>query len=161
MPMPLPTPGSTGRKPLNLTSSLLTCLVSKSISIPFCFFFFKYNCLNFFLQRLTSECVWISISIASLKKEEVKIELQDKSTLRISGERHREEVKEADQWHRVERSSGRFMRQFRLPENVNVDGISAKLENGVLSVNVPKIKPDSASNFNGDVKSIDIATDYK
>ena len=109
----------------------------------------------------TPESHIFTADMPGLKKEEVKIELQDKSTLRISGERHREEVKESDQWHRVERSSGRFMRQFRLPENVNVDSISAKLENGVLSVNVPKIKPDSASNGNGDVKSIDIATDYK
>ena len=46
------------------------------------------------------------------------------------------------------------MRQFRLPDNVKLDGISAKLENGVLTVNAPKIKPDIVSN--GNVKSIDI-----
>jgi HSP20 family molecular chaperone IbpA len=44
------------------------------------------------------------------------------------------------------------MRQFRLPDNVNVDGISTKLENDVLTVNAPKIKPEAVSN--GDVKSI-------
>jgi HSP20 family protein len=63
-------------------------------------------------------------------------------------------VQDTDQWHRVERSSGRFTRQFRLPDNVNVDGISTKLENDVLTVNAPKIKPEVVSN--GDVKSIDI-----
>ena len=85
----------------------------------------------------------------------MKIELVDNGSLRISGERKKEEVQETDQWHRVERSSGRFMRQFRLPENVNADGISAKLENGVLTVNVPKIKSEAVSN--GDVKSIDVS----
>ncbi|KAH9304662.1 hypothetical protein KI387_009066 [Taxus chinensis] len=94
--------------------------------------------------------------LPGLKKEELKIDLVDKNTLRISGERQKEKEEKNDQWHRVERSSGRFMRQFRLPQNVNVDGISAKLENGVLSVNVPKAQPDA--NNGGDVKSIDIGS---
>ena len=89
----------------------------------------------------------------------MKIELVDNKSLSISGERHKEDVQDTDQWHRVERSSGRFMRQFRLPDNVNADGISAKLENGVLSVNFPKVKPDAVSN--GDVKNIDISATEK
>ena len=63
-------------------------------------------------------------------------------------------MQDTDQWHRVEWSSGRFMRQFRLPDNVNMDGISTKLENDVLTVNAPKIKTEAVSN--GDGKSIDI-----
>ncbi|KAH9304661.1 hypothetical protein KI387_009065 [Taxus chinensis] len=94
--------------------------------------------------------------LPGLKKEELKIDLVDKNTLRISGERQKEKEEKNDQWHRVERSGGRFMRQFRLPKNVNVDGISAKLENGVLSVNVPKAQPDA--NNGGDVKTIDIGS---
>jgi len=93
--------------------------------------------------------------LPGLKKEEVKIEVVDNGSLRISGERHKEDVQDTDQWHRVERSSGRFMRQFRLPENVNADGISAKLQNGVLTVKAPKTKPDAGSA--SDVKSIDIS----
>jgi HSP20 family protein len=68
-------------------------------------------------------------------------------------------VQDTDQWHLVEQSSGRLMRQFRLPDNVNVDGISAKLENGVLTVNAPKIKAEAVSN--GDVKRIDISASDK
>ena len=94
-----------------------------------------------------------------MKKEELKIELVDNKSLSISGERHKGNVQDTDQWHRVERSSGRFVRQFRLPENVNADGISAKLENGVLTANVPKIKPEAVSN--GDVKNIDISATEK
>jgi len=59
-------------------------------------------------------------------------------TLIISGQRKKEEVQKTDTWHRVERSSGQFMRKFRLPENANLDGITAKVENGVLTVVVPK-----------------------
>jgi hypothetical protein len=38
----------------------------------------------------------------------------------------------------VERSSGKFTRRFRLPENAQTEQIKASMENGVLTVTVPK-----------------------
>jgi len=76
--------------------------------------------------------------LPGLKKEEVQVQVEGDRTLSISGQRKKEEVQKTDTWHRVERSSGQFMRKFRLPENANLDGITAKVENGVLTVVVPK-----------------------
>ncbi|GLJ07922.1 hypothetical protein SUGI_0077390 [Cryptomeria japonica] len=104
----------------------------------------------------TPEAHVFTADLPGLRKEDLKIDLVERNTLRISGKRHKEQEEKTDQWHRVERSSGRFMRQFHLPENVNVDGISAKLENGVLTVNAPKTHPDAGNG--GDVKSIDIGS---
>ncbi|TXG74046.1 hypothetical protein EZV62_002625 [Acer yangbiense] len=39
---------------------------------------------------------------------------------------------------KVERSSGKFLRKFRLPENAKIDQVKASMENGVLTVTVPK-----------------------
>jgi len=103
----------------------------------------------------TPEAHVFTADMPGLKKEELKVEVVDNGSLRISGERHKEDVQDTDRWHRVERSDGRFMRQFRLPENVNANGISAKLENGVLTVKVPKTKPHAVSA--SDVRSIDIS----
>ena len=38
----------------------------------------------------------------------------------------------------MERSSGKFLRRFRLPDNAKADQIKAAMENGLLTVTVPK-----------------------
>ncbi|XP_010521904.1 PREDICTED: 17.6 kDa class I heat shock protein 2 [Tarenaya hassleriana] len=101
--------------------------------------------------RETAEAHVFKADLPGMKKEEVKVEIEDDSVLKISGERHVEEDK-SDTWHRVERSSGKFSRRFRLPENVKMDQVRASMENGVLTVTVPKVETK-----NPDVKSIQIS----
>lgn len=100
----------------------------------------------------TPEAHVFKADLPGLKKEEVKVEVEDGRVLQISGERSREQEEKNDKWHRVERSSGKFMRRFGLPENAKMDQIRASMENGVLTVTVPKEdvkKPE--------VKAIDIS----
>ncbi|KDP42165.1 hypothetical protein JCGZ_02895 [Jatropha curcas] len=100
----------------------------------------------------TPEAHIFKADVPGLKKEEVKVEVEDDRTLQISGERNVEKEDKNGTWHRVERSSGKFMRRFRLPENAKMDQVKASMGNGVLTVTVPKEeikKPD--------VKAIDIS----
>lgn len=79
--------------------------------------------------------------LPGLKREEVKVQLEEGNVLAISGKRSREEKQENDTYHRVERSTGSFMRRFRLPNNADPKNIKASTENGVLTVVVPKVPP--------------------
>ncbi|KAL6563139.1 hypothetical protein OROHE_005726 [Orobanche hederae] len=86
----------------------------------------------------TPEAHVFKADVPGLKKEEIKVEVEDGNVLQISGERSREKEEKSDTWHRLERSSGKFLRRFRLPENAKLDQIKASMENGVLTVAVPK-----------------------
>ncbi|GER26130.1 17.3 kDa class I heat shock protein [Striga asiatica] len=100
----------------------------------------------------TPEAHVFKVDVPGLKKEEVKVEVEDGSILQISGERSKEQEEKNDKWHRVERSSGKFVRRFRLPENAKLDQVKAAMENGVLTVSVPKEEVKKP-----EVKAIDIS----
>ncbi|RZC73510.1 hypothetical protein C5167_048993 [Papaver somniferum] len=100
----------------------------------------------------TPESHVFKADLPGLMKEEVKVEAEEGKILQISGERNKEKEEKNDQWHRIERSSGKFLRRFKLPENGKVDQVKATMENGVLTVTVRKVaekKPE--------VKSVEIS----
>lgn len=83
------------------------------------------------------EAIYIDADMPGMKKEEVKISM-DEDVLTISAERtHKEEQKKKD-YHRVERSYGSMSRSFSLGENVDLENVDAKYDNGVLHIVVPK-----------------------
>ncbi|KAK9061121.1 hypothetical protein SSX86_018301 [Deinandra increscens subsp. villosa] len=100
----------------------------------------------------TPEAHVFKVDLPGLKKEEVKVEVEEGRVLQISGERSRESEEKNDKWHRVERSSGRFLRRFRLPENAKMEEVKAAMENGELTVTVPKVEEKKPA-----VKAIDIS----
>lgn len=58
--------------------------------------------------------------------------------LSISGERKIPEVETNAKYHRREREAGKFSRMIGLPDNINPDKVEASLENGILTVVIPK-----------------------
>ncbi|KAE8698714.1 17.5 kDa class I heat shock protein [Hibiscus syriacus] len=115
-----------------------------------------YDASAFFNARIdwkeTPEAHVFKADVPGLKKEEMKVEIEEDRALQISGERNVEKEDKNDTWHRVERSNGKFMRRFRLPENVKIDQVKASMENGVLTVTVPKVEVKKP-----DVKTIEIS----
>jgi HSP20 family protein len=81
----------------------------------------------------------IDVDLPGVKKEDIKVDIED-NVLKISGERNfKKEVKEED-YYKIETSFGKFQRNFTLPNNVDVENIEAASKDGVLEVIIPKIK---------------------
>ncbi|TYL38685.1 heat-shock protein Hsp20 [Natronococcus pandeyae] len=67
-------------------------------------------------------------------------------TLLVSGERERETADdEDDRYIRRERQLQSFSRQVQLPEPVDVDAVHATVNNGVLTIHLPKLEASGAS----------------
>lgn len=83
----------------------------------------------------------IYVQAPGQKKENFDINVEN-GVISISSnfEESIEEMKK--NWTRREFSRNQFTRIFRVPENANLDGISAKYEDGILQVMVPKMKKD-------------------
>ena len=83
----------------------------------------------------------VDVDLPGVKKEDIKIDL-NKGVLTISGERKtKEEVKQED-YYKIETYFGKFSRSFTLPDNVDIENIEAKSDNGVLEIVIPKLKDD-------------------
>ncbi len=74
-----------------------------------------------------------------MTEDAVEIDLEN-NVLTISGEKteSREEGEASGKFHLVERSFGSFRRSFTLPRTIRADAITAEVDNGVLTVRLPK-----------------------
>src|SRR5512132_2502647 len=79
----------------------------------------------------------LKADLPGLSEGDVNVEVQD-GNLTISGEREAEHESQERGWYRIERSFGSFNRSLTLPDGVDTDAISARFENGVLEVRIPK-----------------------
>jgi HSP20 family protein len=84
-----------------------------------------------------ADAVRIQLELPGLKPEDVKLTIEN-STLTIRGEKKQVAEEKTTKVHRYERSYGVFERSFSLPSTVDADKVSARFENGVLTVLVPK-----------------------
>ncbi|WBF07239.1 Hsp20/alpha crystallin family protein [Methanothermobacter thermautotrophicus] len=87
----------------------------------------------------TDDAIIIKTDLPGVKKEDINIELTE-NTISISAVFEEEvEIKEAD-FIKKERKYGEAKREMRLPEKIRVEDASAKFENGVLTVELPKVE---------------------
>ena len=93
----------------------------------------------------------IKAELPEVKKEDVKVTL-DNGVITISGERkHQKEQKDANEI-RIESFYGTFSRSFSLPENIDAKGIRAETNDGVLRVKIPKTEAAAAKAVSIEVK---------
>lgn len=85
----------------------------------------------------TDKEVVLKIELPEVKREAVEVTL-DNNVLVMKGERKFEEKTDREDYHRIERRYGEFMRSFTLPPYVDAKKIDAEFKEGMLTVTLPK-----------------------
>jgi HSP20 family protein len=88
----------------------------------------------------TDDAVIVKVDLPGVKPEDMEISLTD-NVLVIKGEKKREEEEKKENFYRMERYYGTFMRAIQLPCEVQEDKVEAHYKDGVLKVVLPK-KPE-------------------
>merc|ERR1711881_824342 len=89
----------------------------------------------------TDKAIEVQADIPGVKKEDISLDVQQ-DVLTLGVDSKTEEKKEGEEqgvkWHHTERSRTFMKRSLRMPENADMDNVSASYENGTLKVSVPK-----------------------
>jgi HSP20 family protein len=79
----------------------------------------------------------LHVAVPGMNKDDFKVDLND-NFLTISGERKFTAEKESENFRSIETQYGSFSRSFAMPEHVDAVKISAKYNNGILELVIPK-----------------------
>jgi HSP20 family protein len=98
-----------------------------------------------------SDFVVVKAELPGVEKNRISVEVKD-GILSLRGERKFEKEVKEESYHRIERSYGSFQRSFSLPVSVDQDQVTARFENGVLEVKLPKKEKAKPKQIQVDVK---------
>lgn len=89
----------------------------------------------------------VEVAAPGMTKEDCVVRIDDENNLVISFEKknEQEEKDKKGAYLRREFSYTQFQRRMVLPQNVEKDKISAKVENGVLTVEIPTVEEENVS----------------
>lgn len=93
----------------------------------------------------------IKADLPEVKKEDVRISLEN-GVITVAGERRREKELKEENEIRVESFYGTFSRSFALPDDIDPAGIQAESKDGVLRVRIPKKVPTQRKPISIEVK---------
>jgi HSP20 family protein len=79
----------------------------------------------------------VKAELPEVKKDDVKVTIKD-GLLTLEGERRQEKEEKTKKFHRVERSYGKFVRAFSMPEDADDKNVHADFKEGVLNVHIGK-----------------------
>ena len=95
--------------------------------------------------------IQIHLVIPGVSKENIKVEIENK-TLNIFFEKSNQSLIDNEFYLRREFELCSFSRSFLISENIDQNSITSKLENGILLINLPKIKGTNSKSKTVDIQ---------
>ena len=102
----------------------------------------RVNCTAPAVNVMESEKAYtMELAAPGIKKEYCRINLDEEGNLSVAIENKMEHKEEEKKQHYLRRefSYSNYEQTYTLPEDVNRQGIQAKVENGILTITLPKV----------------------
>ncbi len=93
----------------------------------------------------SNDAFMISADLPGIEKSDIEVKVEE-NTLILNAKRYIDKSDNNEKVHYNERRFGTFSRSFKLPKTVKEEKITAKLDNGVLSIVIPKAEDAIKSN---------------
>jgi HSP20 family protein len=91
----------------------------------------------------TEDAINVKVEAPGVKKDDIKISVTN-NVLTVRGEKKMEKETSEENYHRIERVYGSFVRSLELPTVVRANKVKASFKDGVLTIVLPKseeVKP--------------------
>jgi len=80
---------------------------------------------------------YVRAELPGMQPDELNIQVTSDG-ISISGERKIPEEANGVKYHRREREAGKFSRSINLPGEINANAVEARMDNGILTITMPK-----------------------
>lgn len=90
----------------------------------------------------------VEVAAPGMKKEDFNIHLGENNELVITMEQKNENKEEHKKYLRREFAYSKFQQSFILPDNVEKEKISASVNDGILTIELPKHAPEEKAKVN-------------
>ena len=79
----------------------------------------------------------LKLEVPGVEEKDLNVTVEN-NTLTIQGERKFEKEEKEENFHRIERRYGSFLRTFKLPNTVDEEKVDANYEKGILKITLAK-----------------------
>ena len=93
----------------------------------------------------SNDSFMISADLPGIEKSDIEVKVEENNLI-LNANRHIDKSDTNEKFHYNERRFGTFSRSFKLPKTVKEEKITANLDNGVLSIVIPKAEDAIKSN---------------
>ena len=93
----------------------------------------------------SNDAFMISADLPGIEKSDIEVKVEENNLI-LNANRNIDKSNTNEKFHYNERRFGTFSRSFKLPKTVKEEKITAKLDNGVLTIVIPKAEDAIKSN---------------